>query len=533
MAKVVFTKEKLGKQLALTPKAIEEIQQIGIPAELTEEGVEVEALANRPDLYSLQGFVRTVKLYQGKIKPKEYPVTKPEKTHRIIIKPDVEEIRPHTVGALIKNMTITQEVLETLIDIQEKMHKTIGRKRKKCAIGIYPAEKIAFPLTFTAKKPKEITFTPLGATKACTAEEILTTHQTGKEYAHLLEKAPRYPLFIDATGTILSMPPIINSAETGQVTLTTKELFIECSGMHLQTLNKVLALLTTLCVELGGTVQGIQIERGKETFITPTLSYTKHPFSLERANTLLGTKITEKELPKLCEKMGHRYDKGTIEYPPWRTDIMHEVDLIEDLAIAYGYEKITPEVPSFATTGSESPQRRQEQKISSLLIGTGFQEIMTYHAITEEEKKRYHLKALALEGAKTEYKYLRPNLLIPALRVYHENKDVSYPQNLYEIGTVSDEKGTERTHILVTYSPGTITHIQQLFNYLSEQLQFPLTLKQAPLPLCIPGRSAFIMHAKKEIGYIGEIHPSTLKNAGLKMPLAVLEIDITDLISKK
>ena len=533
MAKVQFTTQALAKNLSLTPKAIEEIQNMGIPAELTPEGLEVEALANRPDLYSLQGFVRAVQLYLGKRKPVDYPVLKPEKIHRIIIKPEVAEVRPFTVGAIIRDLTITSDILETLIDIQEKLHKTIGRKRKKCAIGMYPAEKIAFPLTFTAKKPKEITFTPLGATKAFTAEEILTTHPTGKEYAHLLEKAQKYPLFIDATGAILSMPPIINSADTGQITIATKQLFIECSGNHLPTLHNVLALLTTLCAELGGTIQGITIEREKETAITPQLTYTKKPFSLEHANALLGTNITEKELPKLCEKMGHRYEKGQIATPPWRIDIMHEVDLIEDIAIAYGYEKLIPTLPSFATTGNESDKRKQERKITDLLIGLELQEITTYHAITEEEKNKYHLKALVMEGAKTEYKYLRPNLLIPALRVYHENKDVSYPQNFFEIGTVFDEQGTECTHLLITASPGTITHMQQVVAYLTEQLQFPLVLKSHPTPLSIPGRSALIIHNKKEIGYAGEIHPSTLKNAGLKMPLSILELDITEFLNQK
>lgn len=531
MAKIVFARKEVEKHFSLTEKMIAQIQQMGIPAELTEEDVEVEALANRPDLYTLAGFIRAIQLYLGKRKPRDYPVLKPDKTHRISIKPEVEDIRPYTVGALVTNLTITPEILTMLIDVQEKMHLTLGRKRKKCAIGIYPAEKIAFPLTFTAKKPKEIAFMPLGATKVMSAEEILTTHPTGQTYAHLLKGKQAYPLFIDATGAILSMPPLINSAETGQVTLETKQLFIECSGEHLPTLNKVLALLTTLCAELGGTIQGIQVERGKEKEITPNLAYTPHTFTLAHANTLLGTTITEKELSPLFEKMGHRYEKGIVSSPPWRIDIMHEVDLIEDLAIAQGYNKLIPELPHFTTTGNEARTRTHERIIAHMLIGLGLQEIITYHMITEEEKRKYHLKALALQEPKTEYAYLRPNLLIPALRIYHENKDVPYPQNLFEIGTVMDEQGNERTHLIITYAPGTVTHVQQVLAYLNEQLSIKTSIKQTAIPFCIPGRSALIIHNKKDIGYFGELHPSTLKNAGLKMPLAVLEIDVTEFLN--
>jgi phenylalanyl-tRNA synthetase beta chain len=533
MARLAFTKAEVEAYCPLTAKMVETLVAMGIPAELTSEGIEIEALANRPDLYSLPGIMRVYLTYIGKKKTKEYAVEKPGKTHRIIIKSEVESVRPYTVGALIKGMKITPALLTALIDVQEKMHLTLGRKRKKCAIGIYPADKIAFPLTFTAKKPKEIIFTPLGGEKPLSGEEILAHHPKGKEYAHLLKGATHYPVFIDATGSILSMPPIINSAETGEVTTSTKELFIECSGTHLPTLQTALALLTTLCAEQGATIQGVQVERGKEQFVSSALAPAKHAFSLEHANTLLGLSLTEKECAPLFEKMGHRYQKGTILTPPWRADIMHEVDLIEDLAIAYGYDKLVPELPSFTTTGAESFHRTQTKKIRDLCIGLGLQEISTYHLITEEEKQRYHLKALGVEGAKTEYKYLRPTLLIPALRTYYHNKDAPYPQNLFEIGTTFDEQGTEHTHLFISLSPGTITSIQQILAYYQTQLQQPLTLKQQPLPLCIPGRSALLMQGKKEMGYIGEMHPSTLKNAGLKLPLAVLELDITDFLNTK
>lgn len=533
MAKLTFSRTEIAKEIPLTEKTIQQIQQMGIPLEVTEQEVQIEALANRPDLYSLNGIVRAVRLYQGKQKPQKYTVQKPDKEHKIKIKSDVYEVRPYTVGALIKKIHITPELLRTLIELQEKLHLTLGRKRKKIAIGMYPSDKIAFPLTFTAQKPSDISFRPLGSDKVLSAEEILTLHPTGKAYAPLLAGKQKYPLFIDATGAILSMPPIINSAETGEVTTQTKELFIECSGTHLPTLHYALAILATECSEQGATIQGITIEREGTNDITPHLEYTKHAFSLERANTLLGTSIPEKELPKLCAQMGHLYEKGYISTPPWRIDIMHEVDLIEDIAIAYGYTRLQPALPKVATIGNETSARTRERTLAHLLIGLGLQEILTYHMITEEEKKTYRLKALHLENAKTEYTYLRPNLLIPLLRIYKENKDVTYPQNVFEMGIVFDEKGNERTHLCIGYSPGTLTNVQQVIAYLTQQENITYTLNEQSVPLCIPGRSATILIDKHVRGYIGEIHPRTLKTAGLKMPLAVVELDITDWLTQK
>ncbi|MEK6847136.1 MAG: hypothetical protein AABY16_03145, partial [Nanoarchaeota archaeon] len=232
--------------------------------------------------------------------------------------------------------------------------------------------------------------------------------------------------------------------------------------------------------------------------------------------------------------MGYRYSKGKVEIPPWRTDILHEVDLIEDIAIAYGYNNIVPEIPNISTTGEESKESIIKRKISEILIGLGLLEISSYHLIKQEESKQ-NKELLELEDSKTEYKYLRPNLFIPLLRILSENKDAEYPQKIFEIGTVFSKNSgketgiDERTSLIIGLTPANATECKQHIDYLFRSLGLNYTLEETTHDNMIDGRTADIILNNKVIGYFGEVHPITLKNAGMKMPLAVAEISLEEI----
>jgi len=240
MTNVTFPRSEIEKHIKLTKETIEKISLFGTPLEsLTSDSLEIEVFPNRPDLISMQGFLRGFKTFLNPPRtPKTYTLKKPLPNYKVKVDPSVKEIRPFTACAIVKDLFFDNQKIKEIIDLQEKLHITIGRNRKKVAIGIYPLEKIKLPIHYKALPPKEIKFQPLESDREMTAQQILTRHPAGKTYAHILENLDKYPIFQDANKQILSMPPIINSKSTGRITSETKEIFVECSGHDLSVLQK-------------------------------------------------------------------------------------------------------------------------------------------------------------------------------------------------------------------------------------------------------------------------------------------------------
>ena len=255
MTNVTFNVKQFEKDIGkLDEKMQEKIILFGTNLEkVTEDELELEITPNRPDLLSYQGFKRSFLAFLGKkTELKEYKIKKPGKDFDVIIDSSVEKIRPYTACAIVKNLSFNDEKIKEIIDIQEKLHGTLGRNRKKVAIGIYPLEKIKLPITYKALEPDKIKFFPLEMDREMSGLEILQRHPTGRDYAHLLAGKEKFPIFIDAGKNILSMPPIINSHLTGKIEETTKEVFIECSGFDFFVLSKCLNILITTLAEMGG-----------------------------------------------------------------------------------------------------------------------------------------------------------------------------------------------------------------------------------------------------------------------------------------
>jgi phenylalanyl-tRNA synthetase beta chain len=544
MANIKFPKKEVEKSIKLNEESVNKIMMMGIPISISGEEVEIDITPNRPDLLSLQGFLRAVNGYFKPSEMKKYRIRSPEKDFKVKIDCSVNEVRPYTACAIVKKLKFNDENIKSIIDLQEKLHATLGRNRKKAAIGIYPLEKITLPITYEARKPSEIKFIPLEAEKEMTGAQILQQHPTGREYAKLLENYSTYPIFKDAKGNILSMPPIINSHETGKITEQTKEVFIECSGSSLETLKKILNIIVTTLSDMGGEIYAMELDYGKSNkIITPDLKPEKMSLSLENTNKLLGLNLKEKDLEKLLPKMGCEYEKGKVLVPAWRTDILHEVDIIEDVAIAYGYENLIPEIPKVATIGEESKESKVKSKISEILIGLGLIEISSYHLIKQDEAEKAKLEEsekIEVENSKTEYKLLRPNLLIPALRIMADNKDNEYPQRIFEIGTIFQKDTSSRTesfetgikeseNLIISSTPGNFTELKQILDYLARMLNLKYEIKEAGKEGLIDGRTGTIIINNKPVGYIGEVHPETLRTWNIKLPVSVLEISLEEI----
>ncbi len=549
MAVITIPKKTFEKEIGKLSESMQnKIAMFGTPIEkIDEKELQIEIFPNRPDLLSYQGFKRAfLSFIEKRKKPKSYKVNKPEKKYKVIVDSGVRNIRPYTACAIVKGLRLNDEKIKEIIKVQEKLHITVGRKRKKSAIGIYPLEKISLPITFKALEPDKIKFTPLGSKKEMSGLEILQKHPTGKEYSHLLAGKMKFPVFIDSKKQILSMPPIINSQFTGKINPKTKDAFIECSGSDFKILEKCLNIIVTMLSDMGGKIYQMNLKgmKGKDVKgKTPELKTEKIPLKIENAEKLLGIELSEKSVKKYLRRMEMNYRKGKVEIPPWRTDILHEVDIIEDIAIAYGYGNFEPEIPKVFTIGEENREESVKRKISEILSGIKFLETSSYHLTNKKDQiekmnLRETKKPIKIEESKTDYDLLRENLTHKALKILSENIDSEYPQKIFKIGKVfglEDEKISEEEHLCIAISPGNFTEIKQTLEYVFRMLGLkkPIfsELKETEKHF-VDGRTAEIRLGEKPIGTMGEIHPKILSNWKIKMPVSLLEIDIEEVFEK-
>lgn len=537
MAKIKFEKKEFEKYFRIDKNLLDKIAMFGTLVDVYDDYLEIEIFPNRPDLISLHGFMRSFNSFLGKEKGmKAYKINPPEKDFKVKIDSSVKSVRPFTACAIVKDLKFDDSKIKEIMELQEKLHATLGRNRKKVAIGVYPLDKISLPIRYEAKKPENIRFIPLESSKEMNGLQILRDHPTGREYASLLEGKSMFPVFVDAKGRILSMPPIINSNETGKVTEKTKDIFIECSGSNFEALKKTLNIIVTAFADMGGKAFQMELDYGNEKHMTPDLEPEKIKLSIENANNLLGLQLKEKDIENLLQKMGYEYAKGNVKIPAWRTDILHEVDIIEDIAIAYGYDNFIPEIPKVATIGEESKESKLKVKIAEILAGLGLLEISSYHLVKPEELNLMSQKnAVELEDSKTDYKLLRNSLMIPALRALLENKDKEYPQKIFEIGkvfSIQKNEVKESENLMIACIPSNYTGLKQMLDYLMRMLDIEYEIRDSSYPDMIDGRTASIIVNKKEIGFIGEIHPETLSNWNINQPVAMIEISLEEIFEK-
>jgi len=546
MANIKIPRKLFEKEIGkLDEKMQNKIAMFGTTLEsFNDDEIELEIFPNRPDLLSYQGFKKSFLSFLGKkVGLKKYKINKPKKNYEVIIDSSVKKIRPYTACAIIKGLKFDDEKIKEIVDIQEKLHFTLGRKRKKFGIGIYPLEKIKLPIIYRAMEPDKIKFVPLEIEREMSGLQILQRHPAGRDYAHLLAGKEKFPIFVDSDSQIMSMPPIINSQLTGKITEKTKNVFIECSGFDFDLLKKCINILVTTLADMGGQIYQMELKYKKKE-ITPNLIPEKMKISLENVNKFLGVDINEKELKKFIEKMGYNYFKGFVEIPAWRTDILHEVDLIEDVAIAYGYENFEPEIPKISTIGEEDFYEIIKRKIAEILIGMKMLEVSNYHLTTKKDmidkmglNEKQEKNLIEVKESKTEYNILRKNLAHVLLRVFSDNKDSEYPQRIFEIGKVFElksEKINEKNNLSVAITPGNFTELKQIIEYLFKMIDIKIELKEPEdfTQYFIDGRVAEIFLDEKSIGFIGEVHPRILKNWKIKMPVVLFEIGLEKIFKR-
>ena len=544
-------KDSLQKNISLE-ELKDVLFEMGMGLESYEDdSLSIEITPERLDLLSVQGIARAIKSFIGeKLESPEFPVHHDD-SFEMFIEESVKEVRPFTVCAVIKNLDLDDEKIKQLINIQEKLHQTLGRKRTRGAIGIYPLDKISWPIRFKADLPEKISFKPLGSDKVMSGEEILTSHETGKEYAHLLDGKKVYPFFIDAKSEILSMPPIINSELTGKVEESTKDIFIECSGFEPNILNQLLNNLVTMFKDMGGDIYAVKVidESLKSNFLSPDLEPLRTKLDISNVEKKIGIKISEGEIEKNLLKMMHSVEKKDgsswiVKTPRLRTDIWQEVDLIDDIARAYGYNNIPLRIPDVVSIGSTLKLSDLNEELSEVMVGLGFLETYTFAIASKEEQLSKMLldeskeKFIEITNGMESQGMLRMSLIPQQLQSLANNRNRPLPQKIFEGSFVvipdesKDVKARNELHFsaLIADKIVTFTDIRQVLEALLRTRGLKPSIKPAVHPSFIDGRLGEIFVGDEKIGLIGELHPAVLENFGLQTPVAVFEINIEPLI---
>lgn len=551
MPTVKLNKKRVLKlaQVSLTDSELKErIPYLGTDLEdVTKDEIIVEIFPNRPDLLSEEGFARALSSFVGKnegyiryfAKSSEYKVN---------ITKEVKGIRPFTACCVIKNLKFNEQILNDVIEIQEKMHTTYGRNRKKCAIGVYPMEAITWPITYTALPPNKIKFVPLDKTKEMTGLEILQKHEKGKDFAHLLEGKKKFPIFIDAKKEVLSMPPIINSEKTGKVSFDTKEIFVECSGFEFHTVSKALNMLATAFEDMGGEIFQVTLNyEGSKKIVTPELEPEKMTLETSYVEKYLGLGLNDKQIISCLKKMGFEAvikNKGEliVLIPSYRADILHPIDLIEDVAIGFGFENVKANDERIYTTGKEDYKEKVKRKIREILAGHGLIETNNFSLYNKKEQvslmhKEEDFFVDVLNSVSSEYDSLRYNLLVVLLKTLKNNKQYEYPQKIFEIGTIfknselslTKVKESDSVSVLLCSENAVFTDAKKILDSLLKSLNISYEIKKDEVNIFMKGRTGSIMLGKTVIGSVGEVDPFALEHYDLEVPVCGFEINL-DLI---
>jgi len=532
----------VGKKLP-TEKLKDRISLIGTDLDnITKDEITAEIFPNRPDMLSVQGFARAFSSFIGhKTGLRKFEVK--DSKEKVIIDSSVSKVRPYTACAIIKNIKYDNEKIKEVVDIQEKLHITYGRNRRKIAIGIYPFEKIKPPITFMAKKPEEIVFQPLEFPKKINARQILSQHPAGRDYGHLLEGQDKFPVFYDSNNEVLSVPPIINSHKTGKITEKTKDVFIECSGFDFRVLQKCINMIVTAFADMGGEIYSMKLQYPDKTFTTPDLKPEEMKIDMDYINKWLGLNLKETEFKKLLEKMGYGYKNKKVLIPAYRADIIHQTDIAEDIAIAHGYDNFKAIIPKVATIAQEDKFEIFKSKITESLAGLDFLETFTYNLTNKEFQNKNMLTNLSLielaNSISNEYNVLRSWTIPSLLEILKNNKHHEYPQRIFTIGTIfklNNKKDTnieenERLAITIADEKTDYTKIKQVLDYLLRMLNTRYSIEETEHPSFIPGRVARVKVKDKKIAYIGELSPQVLKNWDLDTPVTAMELNVTELYS--
>ncbi|MGB9703192.1 MAG: phenylalanine--tRNA ligase subunit beta [Candidatus Micrarchaeales archaeon] len=534
MPTLEFEKQTLLRITKLSEEElIEAIENLKGEVKENGERMLIELTPERDDLFTLYGLGRAIRnLYS----PKPLELKLKNSDYRIKAE---GKLRPFVKSFIVKNIVIDEEELKALMNDQENIHKTIGKNREAVAIGVHDLSKINGK-EIVYKDVKDGSFIPLGYSEEMKLSEVLEKTEKGKEYKNLVKD---FPVFIDSLG-IFSFPPILNSERT-RVTTQTKELFIEMTGCEENAVKRAYTILIADMLERNCEVFEVKIEKNekeenkkeknKKEREEGVLKEEKLEIDKKRVkeiNNLLGLKLTQDEIFSLLLRMGYKREGNSIIIPFYRGDILHFYDIIEDVAIAYGYKNLKPEFLKLSTLGRFNEITILENQLSKIMVGNGFQEVKTLSLSSKEEQNLIRKEGIVeiQNPVSNELSCYRISLIPSLLKFLAKNKHRRYPQRIFELGYAikfENQKYFPMKNLcaLISREGASIEEAISVLRSLENAIGIKIKLNEKDFEIFIKGRCAAILDEKgNEIGFVGEISPKALNFYELELPVVGFEI---------
>ena len=504
--------------------------------------VRVEYSPNRPD-YSTDfgialGLQGLLGIKTGAIKLN----IKKSTQYKISVDSKVSKIRPFVTGIIAKNGKIDDKTIKQFMTMQEDLHFGIGRKRKKSSIGIHDLDKISFPLSYTIAN-RNHKFIPLTSQKELSISEILQNTDVGKDYGHLLGNSSNIPVILDVNKQTISFPPIINAAIT-TVTTKTKNLFVEVTGINKEDAEDMLSVVATILQKAGFSLETVQISGAKNS--TPKLGEKKISVDSLLINQILGLNLNTSKIVSSLKKS--RLDasikgkKIICTIPAYRFDIFGPMDLVEETALGYGIQNLEPTLSPSQTIGQTNPVSSQLKSLSKIMVGLGYLEALnsslTSKRVLYDLTNRDSTKIISVLDSKSQEHTILRDLILPGLlENLSKNIHESYPQRLFEIGTVFTLENpiSEKINFsgISAHQDANFTEIKSIIqSALKTGFDVKIDTKTATHPAFEDGRCASIVIDKKSVGIVGEINSKIIENYKIRVPVIGFELSLSDSILK-
>ncbi len=510
-----------------------------------DEEIKVEFFPNRPDNLSVEGVARSFKGFIGQeIGLPDYKVE--ESGEYVTVDSDVAAIRPFIGFAKIDNVDFSGDKLKYCMDFQENLHWVIGRDRKKVAIGIHNADVVEGPFKYIATPTDANAFVPLEKDSEMTPKQILTEHDKGKDYAHLIESFDKYPLILDKDDNVLSMPPIING-ELTKLKEDTHNIIVDVTGTDERAVNQALNIICSSFAEVGGQIKSMEVRYEDKTIVSPDLTPQEMNVHVNTTNELIGgTDLDAQDIHDLLLKARFNaeiLDENTVKaiIPAYRVDILHEVDIVENIAVQYHINDVVAKLPDINTVAYENNWFKAESIIREVMIGLGFQEVMSLMLTSEEahyknmnqEEKPHVQVARPITIDRT---MIRTSLINSLMEFLEDNKHEDLPQKIFEIGDVLylDESKENKTVAskklagVICHSTANFSEIKSVVTSVLANLGYSMEIIDSENMTFIPGRVADVAGTAEKgsvKGFFGEVSPEVITNFTLDYPVIAFEIE--------
>lgn len=423
----------------------------GVAQDIASQTVyKIEVAANRYDLLCLEGIATLFRTYLGTGEVPQYSIKNSDaQLEKVFIKPSVKQVRPFALGAILRNIKFDLKSYNSFIDLQDKLHQNLCRKRTLGSMGTHDYDKVQGPITYEGLKPEEIRFQALKQDKEMDARELFDTLRKDlklKKYLAIVEDSPVYPVFRDANGTVLSLPPIINS-ETTKITLDTRNVFIDITGTDMTKIKVVLAVLACQFSEYCEgdrkfTVEQVEIvdeAHPEHSGKSPVFEENEFDVELRYLNALLGLDLDIERTKALAHKCGFTYKSQTessfrVSVPVTRYDIMHPCDVVEDIGVVFGYNNIPRVLPPTNTIGKQLEMNKFTELMRHELAQAGYYETLTFGLLSLKEtykwlrKEENHQECVTVANPKTlEFEMVRTSLIPGLLKTLNSNRKEKTP----------------------------------------------------------------------------------------------------------